>query len=1102
MPEHLIDAYIEYLRNVSRKIISKAGFEDIFPLETIKRKHYYTVYESELSELIDLGYLEITTDNLKFYRRLKVISNYLENETEYKLFIGSGLIVGKFKNHNVSKFVCSPLFYCPVELDFEEKIFSLDLDYESVQLNQDLMSRVFDIIIDEEIDEESEDSNDYYTKFQNIETIETKYSGKAKELLKDSSFFKSDLTEIMADFKIVENSIEPFEIKSKTNEIYKNLDKPKYFNHTFLFVNRVPHELSSYEALNTLLKKEKPLKNKLLNNLFINILTDKKVRLNSRNDYDNKDIFEIINKYIPLTLSENQKTAIQKAWNSELSYIQGPPGTGKSYTISALILSAIFLKKKILFVSHKEAAVKIVKDMIDNLLGNESLLYIGTHINSKKKTKEYLEKTIAEAESLREGLFDNRYANLTKEIDSHNNEINRLYSSLRKVKTNLSDFVKAENDYYKIHEEFIKKRNAFSKSYNVDNINDVEWKTQKLNKNKYIKFINKFSNYLESNNKSRLDIIYATKFLKHFKEVFSCDLAILKHSESYAKDVLELHSVFSSINSLLNRIKKNDLNILRKNVDYLENELNRTLKIFLPKFFKHLLLTKLIGDEKKELRDEVVAFKGMLHFKKAKILHNKILNLDYQDLITVFPLWCAELRDLGRSVALESELFDLVVVDEASQVNISEIIPAFYRAKQICVVGDKEQLNLNATGVGFQLSKTFDKLAWQNSMVKHQSVISYDVAKDKNLIVTQSSILDFVSSDSNDFVIPTTMLDEHYRSFPELAKFTSKLFYDNNLLIMTENGENVKKMCFKAIKVNGIRDTNKKLVRAEINAVINLLSQLRIYGNLPELVPFKKFKGDGENFSIGILSFLTHQVAELRNIIELQYEDLIEKHKIFIATPEEFQGNERDVMIITFGLDGISKWGKGFYENKNRFNVATSRAKYFTYVIYAGLPHNIDLIQKYLSNFGVSTDSFNDMVPTISYKLGWKFDPKNIESDFEYKVYNYLEKYKKEVDPNIEIYNQVNACGQKRLDFVLFNPKNDITCAVEVDGKDHFNESSYKYNQAHINRMEILKRAGWKIINLKYYNWWDNGWLCDENIPHFKIEIEELFKNLSLNLNS
>jgi very-short-patch-repair endonuclease len=112
-------------------------------------------------------------------------------------------------------------------------------------------------------------------------------------------------------------------------------------------------------------------------------------------------------------------------------------------------------------------------------------------------------------------------------------------------------------------------------------------------------------------------------------------------------------------------------------------------------------------------------------------------------------------------------------------------------------------------------------------------------------------------------------------------------------------------------------------------------------------------------------------------------------------------------------------------------------------------------------------------------------------------VYFYLRKYieQREDKAEIKIFNQVKACGQKRLDFVLYNPKNKKFVAVEVDGIHHFQEDGKTYSKAHLERIEILTRAGWNIINTPYYKWFNNGWL-DEDSEILKEEINRIYKEL------
>ena len=103
---------------------------------------------------------------------------------------------------------------------------------------------------------------------------------------------------------------------------------------------------------------------------------------------------------------------------------------------------------------------------------------------------------------------------------------------------------------------------------------------------------------------------------------------------------------------------------------------------------------------------------------------------------------------------------------------------------------------------------------------------------------------------------------------------------------------------------------------------------------------------------------------------------------------------------------------------------------------------------------------------------------------------------------SITIHNQIVSCGQKRLDFVLYNEHSKKSAVVEVDGSYHFNIGGLKqnYTEEHLERMEILQRAGWKIINTPYYKWYKDGWLSETSEPIFKEEIERIYKELDRHL--
>ena len=121
------------------------------------------------------------------------------------------------------------------------------------------------------------------------------------------------------------------------------------------------------------------------------------------------------------------------------------------------------------------------------------------------------------------------------------------------------------------------------------------------------------------------------------------------------------------------------------------------------------------------------------------------------------------------------------------------------------------------------------------------------------------------------------------------------------------------------------------------------------------------------------------------------------------------------------------------------------------------------------------------------------------------KVYDRLKSYVERRSQNgtrLTLHNQIVSCGQKRLDFVVYNEKNKKSVAVEVDGSYHFNPGGLKQNYTieHLERMEILQRAGWKIINTPYYKWYKDGWLSESKDTILFQEIERINRELDEHL--
>lgn len=225
---------------------------------------------------------------------------------------------------------------------------------------------------------------------------------------------------------------------------------------------------------------------------------------------------------------------------------------------------------------------------------------------------------------------------------------------------------------------------------------------------------------------------------------------------------------------------------------------------------------------------------------------------------------------------------------------------------------------------------------------------------------------------------------------------------------------------------------------------------------------------------------------------------------LLMGTPGEFQGNDLDVMILTFGIGANHRYARGFYEKPTRFNVATSRARKYSYAVLGACPSSALLLRRYFGAFGYTpklTEPSDDAIETSPLErmgscLTWSFDPRLCESEFQRMLLHcLLEFIDSRPNDRLKLFNQVKTCGQKRLDFVLYDEDTTLSVAIEVDGPDHFVEGGRTYSSVHLERVSVLKRAGWNILHVPYFQWYRNGWLYDCSDPAFEQILEKFNGN-------
>jgi hypothetical protein len=141
-----------------------------------------------------------------------------------------------------------------------------------------------------------------------------------------------------------------------------------------------------------------------------------------------------------------------------------------------------------------------------------------------------------------------------------------------------------------------------------------------------------------------------------------------------------------------------------------------------------------------------------------------------------FPVIIASIREFGEYMPLLPGLFDVVIIDEASQVSVAQALPAILRAKKIVVLGDSRQFsNVKAANASVvQNEKHRSQLVnFFESEVSREA----DILKRLSMFDVKKSILEFCSLAANYNV----MLRKHFRSYSELIGYSSKTFYSGQL---------------------------------------------------------------------------------------------------------------------------------------------------------------------------------------------------------------------------------------------------------------------------------------------------------------------------------
>jgi hypothetical protein len=475
---------------------------------------------------------------------------------------------------------------------------------------------------------------------------------------------------------------------------------------------------------------------------------------------------------------------------------------------------------------------------------------------------------------------------------------------------------------------------------------------------------------------------------------------------------------------------------------------------------------------------------NLLRLKKSsnapKTTLRKLYTAGFESVHQLQPVLLTNPEGVSAILELSPNLYDLVVIDEASQMFMADALPILYRAKTVFLSGDSQQMP----------PSDFFASAGDIENIDDEET-DEDDSGDKNRLIAADG--EYCLLDAAEYAVKKgnpnhAMLSVHYRSeFKELIDFSNHAFYEGKLIAAVSN-----RVCPSVIKspieLNVIENATAK-------AGANPTEALAVVERIAELWKQQ------DTFSIGIITLNVKQKDQIDDLLfergqqDSDFLARLEQERnrtkdgedvgFFVRSVEHVQGDERDLIIFSTAYDGIKRnFGAISRKEKGRkrLNVAVTRAK-LGMIIYTSL--NIDFISnesqrdttesywfwQYMRYARAVSEKDKKMTETILNSLSGKTSQSSTDAEpdsfFEEDIANFLRSHNYHVD------YQIGESGFK-IDLGIKRNAGDKTylCGIECDGRQYHSSWSARLND--IWRQNILEIKGWQIVRIWSNDWFDN----------------------------
>lgn len=713
----------------------------------------------------------------------------------------------------------------------------------------------------------------------------------------------------------------------------------------------------------------------------------------------------------PFPLAESQLLAARAALSKPLTVITGPPGTGKSQVIAAMMVSAAAEGRSVLFAARQHRAIDAVVERLDDLVEDRVILVRANQADSfgSFSFSDALKGLQTRAGNTRGAQACARILDQLADLDARRWALLERWRELTSATEQAAGLLAT-----------------------VDRIErDLASATTE-------------ATVASPRDSSRKSGIFST-LLYRLRRLLPWRPTPIPIGKAWRRN--QLAKNLSKRKQELAEAERR-IAILRAELDR-ETEspvdLSNTISGLTARAIPALL--DRLDDVSPADRQSLIGLDSDAALRAAKSLPRGACELILKHL----PLWAVTTLAAGSRIPIEAGLFDYVIFDEAAQTDIASAIPLLYRAKAAVVVGDPMQLAM--------ISNLDPKE--ERDLLRRHDLLREGIGR---FAQGRTTLFDLASSCLD---IAPFILTDHYRCHPQIAAYFNEAFYGRKLTALTDVSKLKVPRGFRA-GLHWTPVTGPIVARAggsQSGSASSEAEAVAIVTHLGELLA-QSFEG-----TVGIVTFFDYQAKTILEIANrLINVEQLDELAIKIFTAHKFQGDERDVMLLSLCLGPTMPSGAKIFIQKERrlLNVAISRARAichvfgdFDYALHSGIPH----------------------IETLARKVRQDREPRpadaddRFESPWEIVLYHALVKRGFSPIPQLPV-------GGRFLDLALVDDRRapPKRIDIEVDGWLFHTDADGNRLPTDLWRDHQLRALGWTVLRFWVYELRDDMETCLDRV--------------------